>query len=96
MNPTLRPDDWLLVDPDAYRQQRPRAGELVVVRDPRSAGRLLVKRVGAVSPEGSFEVVGDAPGASTDSRSFGPVDAGALVGRPYFRYWPLRRAGRVR
>jgi nickel-type superoxide dismutase maturation protease len=96
MTPTLQPGDWLLVDPDAYRHRRPRIGELVLVSDPRSDERLLVKRVGAVSPEGALEVVGDAPDASTDSRSFGPVGAEALLGRPFYRFRPLRRAGRIR
>ena len=76
MAPTLDAGDWLLVDPDAYSRRGPRSGELVLVRDPRQADRLLVKRVGAVSSDGLVEVVGDAPWASTDSRVFGPVDRG--------------------
>jgi hypothetical protein len=68
----------------------------VLVADPRSPDRLLVKRVGSVSAEGAIEVVGDARWASTDSRAFGPVDGSAVLGRPFFRYWPPRRLGRVR
>ena len=96
MAPTLEAGDWLLVDPDAFAQRGPRIGELVLVRDPRQADRLLVKRVGSVSGDGLIEVVGDAPWASTDSRVFGPVDPATLAGRPFLRYWPPRRAGRVR
>ena len=41
-------------------------------------------------------VAGDAPDASTDSRAFGSVRAADVEGRPWFRYWPLPRIGRVR
>lgn len=96
MRPTLLTGDWLLVDPDAYRERLPRPGDLVLVPDPREDGRLLVKRVMAVDPRGWLLVGGDARDHSTDSRAFGPVDPATLEGRPWFRYWPPRRVGRVR
>ena len=96
MAPTLLAGDWVLVDPDAYRRRRPRVGELVLVSDPRRADRLLVKRVRGVTAEGGLEVVGDAPHASTDSRSFGAVDPADVSGRPWLRYWPPRRIGPLR
>jgi signal peptidase I len=34
-------------------------------------------------------------GRAVDSRSYGPVPIGALVGRAWFRYWPWRRMGRL-
>jgi len=34
-------------------------------------------------------------GPAMDSRSYGPVAAGALVARAWFRYWPRRRIGRI-
>ena len=59
--------------------------------------RLLVKRVSEVDDRRRhLFVTGDSPDASTDSRSFGSVEATAVEGRPWFRYWPLRRLGRVR
>jgi nickel-type superoxide dismutase maturation protease len=96
MAPTLLAGDWLLVDPDAFAGRPPHVGDLVLVTDPRRADRLLVKRVAHVASDGAVEVVGDAPWASTDSRVFGPVAREALGGRPWFRYWPPRRLGRVR
>ena len=96
MAPTLLPGDWLLADPDAYRQRSPRAGELVLLPDPREPRRLLVKRTMAIDEQGLLLVAGDDPAASTDSRTFGAVDPGTVEGRPWFRYWPLRRLGRVR
>ncbi len=96
MAPTLDTGDWVLVDPDAYTRRVPRVGELVLLSDPRRIDRLLVKRVASIMPDGSLDVVGDAPASSTDSRSFGPVDPGAVSGRPWFRYWPPARIGPVR
>ncbi len=93
MRPTLLPGDWLLVDPDAYRDHAPAVGQLVVLPDPRGAERLLVKRIVGILGDGRLELRGDAPEASTDSRTFGAVRADALAGRAWARYWPLRRAG---
>jgi len=34
-------------------------------------------------------------GTAIDSRTYGPVRVEALVGRAWFRYWPVRRIGRL-
>ena len=96
MAPTLRPGDWLLVDPDGYGRRAPVAGELVVAPDPREPNRLLIKRVADVDPDGWLRLAGDAPDASTDSRTFGAIDPSRVVGRPTLRYWPPGRLGVVR
>ncbi len=96
MAPGIQDGDWLLVDPDAWRTDAPVPGDLVLLADPRLPERLLVKRVHARLPDGTLDVRGDAPDASTDSRTFGPVEPGSLLGRPWLRVVPLRRAGRVR
>lgn len=94
MAPSLLHGDWLLVELAAAGSS-PARGDLVVVPDPRQPARLLVKRVGSVERGGRLLLQGEAPDASTDSRTFGAVDPGAVLGRPWFRYWPLRRIGRV-
>ena len=43
-----------------------------------------------------YFVLGDNPARSTDSRTFGPVSAGRIVGRVWFRCWPPKAWGRVR
>jgi hypothetical protein len=95
MEPTVRAGDWLLVDPDAYAHRSPAPGELVLAPDPREDDRLLIKRVGSVDPDGWLRLAGDDPEHSTDSRVFGAIEVAAVVGRPWFRYWPLDRIGRV-
>lgn len=42
-----------------------------------------------------YFVLGDNPAASTDSRTFGPVPADRVIGRVWFRVWPLRAWGPV-
>jgi nickel-type superoxide dismutase maturation protease len=86
MAPTLRTGDWVL----ARRSTRVRAGDVVVLTDPREPTLLLVKRVAEVRPNGYY-VLGDSPDASTDSRQFGVVRTvfGPVV-------WRVRPWGRVR
>jgi nickel-type superoxide dismutase maturation protease len=90
MAPALLPGDRVLV----LRVRRPRVGEVVALPDPRLASRVLVKRVAAV--DGSrLTLLGDNPGQSTDSRTFGPVDRADIHGRVVYRYWPPERRGRL-
>lgn len=85
MLPTLRDGDWVLVCRGAIR-----AGDVVAVRDPRLPQRIVVKRAVRRDPDG-WVVLGDQPAASTDSRTFGPVGPGLVVGRVVLRYWPRPR-----
>jgi nickel-type superoxide dismutase maturation protease len=95
MAPTLQPGDRLLVlRRSRWRPPGVRVGDIVAVPDPRHPGRVLVKRVKAVTPAG-LDLRGDNPALSTDSRTFGPVAAGSVVGRAVYRYGPPGRAGRL-
>ena len=87
MLPTLQDGDRVL----ALRCTRARPGELVVVRDPRSRHRLLVKRVVAMKA-GRAIVKGDNRASSTDSSVFGPV---RIEARVVYRYAPEERTGRI-
>ena len=95
MEPTIAAGDWLLVDPLAYRDQPPDLDDLVLSADPRDPGLVLIKRVVSVDPDGWLRLEGDDPMRSTDSRVFGAVDPENVSGRPWFRYWPPRRFGRI-
>ncbi|MET0773654.1 MAG: S26 family signal peptidase [Candidatus Limnocylindrales bacterium] len=57
---------------------------------------MLIKRVESVDPDGRLRLAGDDADRSTDSRAFGTIDPTSVVGRPWFRYWPLERVGRIR
>lgn len=95
MQPALEPDDRLVVVGRRIGLPPwPPIGSVVALSDPRRPERLLVKRVVAVDRvAGTVDVRGDAPAASTDSRTFGPVPRRALVGRAVYRYGPPGRTG---
>ena len=44
-------------------------------------------------PAGEVFVMGDHRGASSDSRSFGPVETAHVLGRAWLRYWPVDMFG---
>ena len=95
MAPTLRDGDRLVVLARPFGPPAvPAVGAVVAAVDPRDPGRTLVKRVSAVDrAAGTVELSGDDPGASTDSRAFGPVPLTSVVGRAVYRYAPPGRTG---
>ncbi len=48
-----------------------------------------------VVPESHYLVFGDNRAHSRDSREFGPVERGSIVGRAFFKYWPPKVLGLV-
>ncbi len=51
--------------------------------------------INRLAPDEYF-LMGDNRGGSTDSRDFGPVRAGDIIGTAVLRYWPPDRASRLR
>jgi nickel-type superoxide dismutase maturation protease len=94
MAPTLLPGDRLLVERLTYGRRPPRAGDVVLAFDPRAPERELIKRVHAAGPD--LDLRGDAPDASTDSRTFGAMPVSRVQWRAAFRYWPPDRIGGLR
>jgi nickel-type superoxide dismutase maturation protease len=100
MAPSLRDGDWLL----AIRPGRIHRGDVVVVEHPERPGFELVKRVAGVPGDrmgdrvlasDEFWLVGDHEVASSDSRSFGPVNGHSIRGVVPFRFAPVARAAFV-
>jgi nickel-type superoxide dismutase maturation protease len=101
MAPALLPGERLLFDRLAYVRRRPRRGDVVLVAHPLEPALRMVKRItampgdvvegGRVLAPGQYWVEGDNPGLSTDSREFGPVERGDLLGRAWILYWPAER-----
>lgn len=91
MGPELRAGDRLVI----WKTARVRAGDIVAATDPRQPSRVIVKRAVFVR-DGQVFLLGDNPGHSTDSRQFGPVPLGTVIGRAVYRYAPASRTGRLR
>ncbi len=96
MSPALLPGERVLFDRLAFTRDRPRAGDVALLKRPGRPG-LLVKRIKAVPGDtaggrtlkrGEYWVEGDNVGASTDSRAFGPVRRRHLLARAWLVYWP--------
>ncbi len=94
MVPILSPGDRLLVRRKRRLSKR-LVGQIVVARDPRDQGVLMIKRL-VNFDRNSFELLGDNPSASTDSRTVGRFPIECLIGHVVYRYSPLSAAGRVR
>ncbi|HXB48192.1 MAG TPA: S24 family peptidase [Streptosporangiaceae bacterium] len=93
MEPALRPGDWLLVwrGLSDGRPPRIRPGRLVIARHPAQTDLLLVKRAAAHRPGGWWlESDNSAAAGAVDSRSFGPVPEGLILGYVLGRYWRAR------
>jgi len=96
MQPTLVPGDRLLAVrlPAAWPLG---PGDLVVLHDPRlprgDAPPVVKRVVGVGAGRRGVVVEGDNPAASTDSRTYGPVDRRQVVGRVLYRYGPAGRTG---
>jgi phage repressor protein C with HTH and peptisase S24 domain len=84
MEPTLRPGDWLLVDPD----ERPGLGDLALARD---GQHVVLKRVVDIDEAGRFTLASDNPDHA--GQRIGPLEPSQVIGRPWFRYGPRRRLG---
>lgn len=97
MAPTLLPGDWAL----AVKPGRIARGDVVVIEHPERPGFEMVKRVtgipdelapdGRILGEDEWWVEGDNPGASTDSRHFGPVTSDNVKAKVRLVYWPPSR-----
>ena len=85
MTPTLPAGAVLMLRAFKTGGELPREGEIVVARHPRQPAQRIVKRVAAVYESDTGEkrllLASDNRPAGVDSRDFGPVSAGHLLGR---------------
>ena len=58
-------------------------------------GAYSLEGVEKLIPEGYYLCFGDNRAHSRDSREFGPILVESIVGRAFFKYWPLQELGLV-
>ncbi len=90
MEPGLLDGDWLLVD----RGARVGVGDVVIARDPREPGRVIIKRVLHAGTDAQLVLASDHPAHADET--IGPVLPPDILGRARFRYWPPSRLGVIR
>lgn len=83
MQPTLKPNDLVLVDVAAYRFAPPNENDIIVARHPHAPKLTIIKRVQFLDDAGRCYLISDnaADPESQDSRAFGFVPPENLIGR---------------
>ena len=76
MAPTLADGDVVLVKPVS----KPVVGNIVLVQHPYKKSVKIIKRIAAAEENGRYELRGDNPAESTDSRTFGCVPLKYILG----------------
>ena len=80
MTPTLLPEAVIFFNPAAYNENPPAVGDVVIARHPFQTGVQIVKRVAEIREDGRYVLRSDNP-AGSDSRGFGSLPRGHILGR---------------
>ncbi len=85
MLPLLKPNEEVLIDPNAYGNGSPQVGDVVLAIHPNKPGLGIIKCV-AATEDGQCFLLGKNPAESTDSRNFGWVKNTLLQGQVICRF----------
>jgi signal peptidase I len=105
MEPALLKGDFVLFDKSAAGRFTPHKGDVVIFRYPDDPAKIYVKRIAGlpgdtlsidnlpqvIVPHGDVFVLGDNRAHAVDSRSFGPIPIGNIIGKArqiYFSFGP--------
>ena len=84
MLPSLRADDEVLVNMNAYRRQAPQIGDIVVACHPFQSGLQVIKRIKMVDEAGRYQLLGDNPDPASNSSVLVPFSL--VMGRVTSRF----------
>lgn len=76
MNPSFRAGDTVLVNRLSYFLSKPKIGDVIVLKQ----RKFIIKRIAKVKEKKVF-VVGDNKKESADSRKFGWIEKGNIIGK---------------
>lgn len=79
MEPTFKEDQIVLASSIPYLFSKPKVGDIVIAKDPRT-GRLLLKRI-ISKTTGTYFIEGDNKERSTDSRNFGFLSRSSIIAK---------------
>jgi nickel-type superoxide dismutase maturation protease len=77
MRPVLRDGDAVLIQKGSTL----RVGDVVIARHPFKQSVRIIKRINQIHVPDRYELLGDDPGESTDSRTFGPIERAMILGK---------------
>ncbi len=60
-----------------------------------SSGTFSEEGVEKTVPDGTYLCFGDNRPGSRDSREFGPIKKDLIIGKAFFKYWPIQSAGLI-
>ena len=98
MLPTFENGDYLIVDELTYHFREPEHGEVIIFKYPKDTSKFFIKRIigvpgdtvdGKTLGKDAYFVEGDNRNASSDSRIWGALPRGLIIGRPLLRLLPL-------
>ncbi len=81
MLPTLRSGDAVLIDPQAVFE----TGDIVLAKHPFKQSVKILKRIGEISEDEKFFLIGDNKNESSDSRSFSTISKNEILGKAVCR-----------
>lgn len=77
MSPTLEDGTSVLIAPSKQFQAR----DIVLAHHPFKKSVKILKRIESITPDGNYFLAGDNAAESTDSRSFGAIQAKEIIGK---------------
>jgi signal peptidase I len=86
MEPTFKDGDRVVINRLVYLFSSPKTGDIVALKHPKNGDKILLKKIKKVVAGNQFFVVGENKLDSTDSRYFGKVNKGLILGKFWFRY----------
>jgi nickel-type superoxide dismutase maturation protease len=86
MLPTLQPGEEVLVNCHAYVNTLPQLGDIVLTQHPQQTQVKIIKRIVAIAECGGCLLQGDNPAESTDSRQWGAIAPGKILGKVVCRF----------